>query len=551
MADNLLFYGDNIDVLRHYIKEESVDLVYLDPPFNSNIDYNVLFSEQDRSRAGAQIKAFKDTWHWDQAAARAFDDFVVTAPSRASQALQAFRGLIGENDMLAYLSMMAPRLVELHRVLKPTGSLYLHCDSTACHYLKLLLDSIFGPKSFRNEVIWKRTTAHSDAKQGATHFGRIHDLILLYNKGGSATFHTQWMPYDQEYIESHYRFVEEGTGRRYRKDNLTANKPGGDTAYEWKGVRPYKGRYWAYSKAKMEEFEAQGRLVYTRTGMPEFKRYLDEMPGRTVQDVWDDIPPINARAAERLGYPTQKPEALLERIILTSSNEGDTILDPFCGCGTAVAVAQRHGRRWVGIDITHLAVGLIKTRLHDAYGDKVAKTYKVIGEPVDVAGAKALAELDRYQFQYWALGLVGARPTPADQKKGADKGIDGRLYFHDDIERGKVKQAIFSVKSGKSDVSHVRDLRGVIDREKAEIGVLLLMNEPTGPMRTEAASAGFYPSPWGTKHPRLQIMTVGQLLDGQKLDLPPSRDYRTFKKAPKAKGEAGSGTMLPFDEEGD
>ncbi len=249
--------------------------------------------------------------------------------------------------------------------------------------------------------------------------------LLYFVKEDQATFHPQWLPYDQEYIESHYRHIEEGTGRRYRKGDLTANKPGGDTSYEWKGVRPYNGRYWAYSKAKMEEFEAQGRLVYTKTGMPEYKRYLDEMPGRPSQDVWDDIPPINSQAAERLGYPTQKPEALLERLIKSSSNEGDTVLDPFCGCGTAVAVAQRLNRRWIGIDITHLAIGLIKTRLHDAYGDAIAKTYKVVGEPVSLPDAQALAELDRYQFQYWALGLVGRGRRRPTRRRGPTRGSTG------------------------------------------------------------------------------------------------------------------------------
>jgi len=260
---------------------------------------------------------------------------------------------------------------------------------------------------------------------------------------------------------------------------------------------------------------------------------------------------INQSAKERLGYPTQKPEALLDRIVLASSREGDTVLDPFCGCGTAVTVAQRLGRRWIGIDVIHLAISLIKARLADAFGDAIAKTYKVIGEPVDLSGARALAELDRYQFQYWALGLVGARPTPADQKKGADQGIDGRLYFHDDAaESGKTKQILFSVKSGKADVTHLRDLRGVIDREDADLGVLITLQEPTGPMRVEATSAGFYASPWGTNHPRLQIRTVAEMLAGQGIDMPPSRDLRTFKKAPKAKGkgkaERPDYSILPF-----
>ncbi len=210
---------------------------------------------------------------------------------------------------------MRPRCVELARVLKKTGSFYFHCDWHASHYVKVMLDQIMGENNFQNEIVWKRTAAHSDTKQGATQFGRIHDAILLYTGGGTAVFNTHFIPYDQSYIESHYRHVEDGTGRHYRKDNITANKAGGDTSYEWKGVRPYKGRYWAFSKEKMEAFEKEGRLVYTRSGMPEYKRYLDEMPGCPLQDVWDDIAPLNSQARERLGYPTQKPLSLLERII--------------------------------------------------------------------------------------------------------------------------------------------------------------------------------------------------------------------------------------------
>lgn len=528
---NLLYYGDNLDVLRRHVQDASVDLVYLDPPFKSNQDYNVLFAEHG-TKAAAQIKAFEDTWTWDQAAAAAYEE-VVEQGGRVSQAMQAFRTFLGDSDMLAYLAMMAPRLVELRRVLKPTGSIYLHCDPTASHYLKMLMDAVFGPVMFKNEIVWKRTTAHSDSKQGATHFGRIHDVLLFYAGSERSQFNAQWIPYDAQYVETHYRYIEPGTGRRYRKGDLTANRPGGDTSYEWKGIRPYHGRYWAYSKQNMEEFESQGRLVYTKTGMPEYKRYLDEMPGRPVQDIWDDIAPINSQAQERLGYPTQKPEALLDRILKGSSTEGDTILDPFCGCGTTIAAAQRLKRRWIGIDITHLAINLIRHRLRDVFGDRVTTTFKVIGEPVSIPDAEALAASDPYQFQWWALGLVGARP--AEQKKGADRGIDGRLYFfHDDRD---TRQIIFSVKAGHVAVQHVRDLRGVLDREKAAIGVLISLEEPTKPMRTEAAGAGFYESPtWKKRYPRLQLLTISELLSGKGVAYPPSRQVNvTYRRAPKAR----------------
>ncbi len=529
LSSNVLYYGDNIDILRRYIRDETVDLVYLDPPFNSSQTYNVLFKEQNGSRAASQIRAFSDTWTWTQESESVFAE-IVTADGRVADCLRAFRTFLGECDMLAYLVMMAPRLVELRRVLKPTGSIYLHCDTTASHYLKLLMDAIFSPQTFRAENVWKRSSAHSDTKQGMNQPGRIHDILLFYTKSDVWTWNNLFVPYDAAYIETHYRFIEDRTGRRYRKDNLTANKPGGDTLYEWKGVRPYKGRYWAYSKDKMKEFEAQGRLIYTRSGMPEYKRYLDEMPGVPLQDLWDDIAPINSQAQERLGYPTQKPEALLQRIIKVSSNQGDVVLDPFCGCGTTITAAQSLRRRWIGIDITHLAITLIKHRLKDAFGDATA--YKVIGEPVSVPDAEALAASDPYQFQWWALGLLGARPV--EQKKGADHGIDGRIIFQGD-KPGSFQSIILSVKAGHTNVAHVRDLKGVLDREKAAIGVLISMQEPTSPMRTEAVTAGFYHSDtWGRKYPKVQLLTVAELLAGKNIEMPPIRQVgATFKKAPK------------------
>jgi len=303
-----------------------------------------------------------------------------------------------------------------------------------------------------------------------------------------------------------------------------------------------------YDQAGIDELLAAGRVFFNKGGMPRLKTYVRDLPGIAVTDVWADIDPINAAAAERLGYPTQKPEKLLERIISASSLEDDTVLDPFCGCGTAVAVAQRLNRQWIGIDVTQLAVSLIKHRLQCAFGEQIAETYEVVGEPADLSGARALAAQDPYQFQWWALGLVGARPV--EQKRGADRGIDGRLFFHDDVESRQTRQVVLSVKSGNVEVAHVRDLRGVVERENAAIGVLITLQEPARTMKAEAAGAGFYDSPWGTRHPRLQVFTIEELLKGQRIDLPPSGDVRTFKKAPKAKRKpsGGPGTMLLFDE---
>lgn len=531
---NRLYFGDNLEVLRQYVADESVDLVYLDPPFKSDQDYNVLFAEQNGTRSAAQILAFIDTWRWDQAAAAAYQE-IVEAGGRVSLVMQAFRQALGENDMLAYLAMMAPRLKELHRVLKPTGSIYLHCDPTASHYLRMVLDAVFGPVNFRNEIVWRRTRGRKSGKR----FGRVHDILLFYSRSTETVWNPPAVPHELEELRGHDIMYDEDDFP-FRVSDLSGAGAGPPRRFGDRGeISPPSDRHWMYDQDGIDRLLASGRILFSKGGVPRLKTYLRDLPGISVTDVWADIDPVNAAAAERLGYPTQKPEALLQRIIAASSNEGDVVLDPFCGCGTTIAVAQRLKRAWIGIDITHLAVSLIKHRLHNAFGESIAGTYDVIGEPADVAGARALAEQDPYQFQYWALGLVGARP--AEQKKGADKGIDGRLFFHDEPEGRETKQVVLSVKSGKPGAAHVRDLRGAVEREGAALGALITLLEPTQPMRAEAASAGYYASPWGTKHPRLQLVTVKELLAGKKLDVPPSRDLRTFKKAPKAKRRPGGG----------
>jgi DNA modification methylase len=539
---NQLYYGDNLDVLRRYIRDESVDLVYLDPPFNSRQDYNVLFAEKDGAESSSQIHAFEDTWEWNIDAERAYEE-IVEQGGRVADAMRAFRTFLGGSDMMAYLAMMAPRLVELKRVLKATGSIYLHCDPTASHYLKILMDAVFGPQFFVNEITWRRTSAHANVGQK---FAVVQDRLLFFSKTDKWRWNQVYIPYSEEYIQSHYSQKEPGTGRRFTTRDLTASmqRASRGQLYDWKGFTPPASRCWAYTKENMEQFEAQGLLTHSERGMPRLKLYLDKMPGVPCDDIWIDIPPINSQAQERLGYPTQKPEALLERIIKASSNEGDVILDPFCGCGTTVQVAQKFNRNWIGIDITHLAIGLIKKRLSDAFGSEVRSTYTVIGEPTDFGGAAKLAEEDKYQFQWWALGQVGARPN--EQKKGADRGIDGRLYFHDD-ESGKSRQIIFSVKAGGVSVPQVRDLRGVIEREKAEIGIFLCFEEPTRPMMKEAAEAGLYKSSDGSTYPRIQILTIQQILDGKQPEYPLHRRDATLKRAKRALPAAATNLQLPLE----
>ena len=537
---NTLYYGDNLDVLRRYVPDESVDLVYLDPPFNSNASYNVLFKERSGEESPAQIKAFTDTWEWTQESERTFAQEIVLnpdTPANVKEMVSAFRQFIGSNAMMAYLVMMTPRLVQLRRVLKPTGSIYLHCDPTASHYLKLLMDAVFGAENFRNEITWKRYGAHNDVGQGSTRFGRVHDIILLYGKSASVTWHQGFVPLDESYVRSTYRYVDEETGRRFRTTPLTG--PGGaekgNPVYEWNGHT----RAWRYSQATMQRLHEEGRLYYSRTGYPSRKTYLDESRGVPMQDVWADIYSLSGSNKERLGYPTQKPQALLERIIEASSNEGDVVLDPFCGCGTAVAAAEKLKRRWMGIDVTHLAVALMKNRLKTAFDIVPGSDYEVVGEPSDVGGARALAEQDRYQFQFWAMSLLEASPRE-QSRRGADRGIDGVVYFIDGPRRS-TRKAIVQVKSGRVSSPLIRDLKGTVQREKAALGLFITLEEPTSAMHTEAVSAGFYHSDvWQRDYPKIQLRTIAELLEGKTFDLPPHPSmYQAAQRVRRAEGRQG------------
>jgi len=534
LKTNVLYYGDNLEILRKYIPDNSIDLVYLDPPFNSKKDYNILFKENGGVESEAQIKAFTDTWHWTQTAENTYHDIVTNGPLKVGQLIGALHDAIGQNDVMAYLVMMTARLIELQRVLKPTGSLYLHCDPTASHYVKLVLDQIFGPTNFRNEIIWRRTNAKSLA---FTRLASNHDIVLRYSKSDKSLWNPQYKEHNPDYVRNFYRYVEPETGRRYQLADLTnpnRNRP--NLTYEFLGMT----RVWRWTKERMQEAYKKGLVVQSKPGaVPRLKRYLDEQEGTSIDDIWDDIPPIQSQASERLGYETQKPLTLLERIIKATSNEGDLVLDPFCGCGTALVAAQKLNRRWIGIDITHLAITLMRNRLRDSFP---GIQFEVIGEPVDLASAKALARQDRYQFQWWALGLIKARPL-GEKKKGADKGIDGVIQFIDDPS-GKPKRAVVQVKSGHAGVNAIRELKAVAADDA--LGIFITVERPTGPMQTEAIGAGFYHSPgWNKDYPKIQILTVEELLHGKIVDMPPQTQTSiTFAKAPKVSKQEGE--QLPM-----
>ena len=521
-----LYFGDNLHVLREEIKGESVDLIYLDPPFNSKRDYNVFLKTPKGHESDAQITAFEDSWHWGEQAEREFSELLKHPNTDVAEMIQSLRRFLKESDMMAYLVMMANRLLELHRVLKPTGSLYLHCDPTASAYLRIVLDTIFGAQSFRSEIVWKRTSAHGNVSKA---FGDITDSIYYYSKTNDFTFNKVYVDYSEDYLRKFYRFVDEN-GRRYRISDLRNPGYRPNLIYDYKGYKPHPNG-WAVSREKMEQYDREGRLYFPQKpdGRIQLKRYLDEMPGNPVSSLWDDIRPIGAAAAERLGYPTQKPLALLERIIEASSNKGDIVLDPFCGCGTAVHAAQKLGRDWIGIDITHLSISLIEKRMKDAFP---GLEFPVHGTPKDLEGARNLAERDKYQFQWWACSLVGAQPYQG-KKKGADGGIDGIKFFQDD-ETG-AKKIIVSVKGGEHVTrTQIADLKNTVEREKAAMGFFITLSNPTEPMVKESVTAGFYESAMG-EFAKIQILTIEELLAGRRRPEHPDISSGTynFKKAKK------------------
>jgi len=552
ITENTLFYGDNLDILRDYLIDECVDLIYLDPPFNSNRNYNVLFKDEQGLDSEAQIVAFEDTWHWGPETEHAYYHLITHGPDKVASMMTALRGFVGTNQMMAYLTMMTARLVELHRVLKPAGSLYLHCDPTTSHYLKIVLDMIFGAQNFRNEISWERSATRSSISKI---YRRAHDILLFYTKSDVYTFNMQ----HKELSEASKRLYGkvDTTGTYRLVPLLVSGIRNGETGRAWRGIDPNKrgksGMHWITTHAKLEEYEKQGLIVWAQKegGLPQLKYYIENNPGVPLNDIWHDIDLIQSSSKEALGYPTQKPLALLERIIQASSSPGDIVLDPFCGCGTAIAAAQKLNRKWIGIDITHLSIALQKYRLETMFP---SITFEVIGEPEDIGSAKKLAQDDRYQFQWWALSLIRAKPLGGQEgsktgKKGSDKGVDGIINFVDDTS-DKSKRVIVQVKSGHVKSGDIRDLVGTVQREEAAIGVFLTLEPPTREMRTEAASAGLYHSVgWGKDYPRIQILSIAELLQSAEVKMPPQ--HGTFKSAQRVQKEEPEAqqTSLGFYEE--
>lgn len=564
---NTLYYGDNLAIMNDYIKGETIDLVYLDPPFNSKRTYNVLFKDESGDEAESQIKAFGDTWHWGLKAEDTYNNLIFSGNDRVASMVTAFRDFIGTNQMMAYVVMMASRLLHLHRVLKPTGSLYLHCDPTASHYLKIVLDTIFGPANFRSEIIWRRTGAHNKIER----YAPIHDTILFYSKSDDFKWNFPKRHYMKGHVEQNFIKVGDKYRTNYYGNVLTGSGTrNGESGLPWRGFDPTaKGRHWAIPGAVIDEigedlshlsqhekldylFDLGYIKIIKGQAWPIYEHELKPTDGQPVSDIWayqpytegtvfgtndsidEDVRWLSTRDQERLGYQTQKPEGLLERIIDASTDEGDLILDPFCGCGTALAAAQKLRRKWIGIDVTHLAITLQKNRLRTAFKLEPKHDYAVVGEPEDLSGAENLSKEDRYQFQWWACSLVGAQPAGGDEtskagKKGKDKGIDGFIKFTDDSS-GKAKKVIVQVKSGGVKASDIRDLNGVLSREKAPMGLFITLEPPSRDMKTEAASAGFYFSKgWNRKYPTMQIITIAELFDGKKPDHPPAN--QPFKEA--------------------
>ncbi|QGZ89754.1 DNA methyltransferase [Microcystis aeruginosa] len=542
---NKLYYGDNLEVLRKYIKDESIDLCYIDPPFNSKRNYNQIYNNLGKEDQ-AQAQAFVDTWTWDNHANEALEEIQSNYQGKfTSQTIDLIDGLtkvLGKGSLLAYLVSMTLRIVEIHRVLKSTGSFYLHCDPTASHYLKIVLDTVFCSQGgdYIAEITWERTSAHSDSKT----FANTTDVIFLYSKL-ILMFNQQFKPYSEEYLKKYYKH-QDGKGRFLDRDLTAGGLSGGGYNYDWKGIK----KLWRCPIETMQKYEEQNKLYYTRNGTPRLKQYLEEMPGVPLTNLWNDIPPINSQASERLGYPTQKPEALLERIIKASSNKGDVILDAYCGCGTTIAVAERLERNWIGIDITYQSISLILKRLEDSFGKNVLDKIELNGIPKDMESAQALAtkpdDRTRKEFEKWAVLTYSNNRAVINDKKGADKGVDAIAYFQGDKDNRE--KMIFQVKSGNVKSGDIRDLQGNMTLQGAALGIFITLKPPSKDMVQTAKSAGIYRGRYMSQSvDKIEIVTVQEILE-QKKRLDVILTFEVLKAAEKQRETQGQQMSLdiPF-----
>ncbi|NCS03350.1 MAG: site-specific DNA-methyltransferase [Microcystis aeruginosa G13-11] len=542
---NKLYYGDNLEVLRKYIKDESIDLCYIDPPFNSKRNYNQIYLNLGKEDQ-AQAQAFVDTWTWDNHANEALEEIQSNYQGKfTSQTIDLIDGLtkvLGKGSLLAYLVSMTLRIVEIHRVFKSTGSFYLHCDPTASHYLKIVLDTIFCSQGgdYIAEITWERTSAHSDSKT----FANTTDVIFLYSKR-ILMFNQQFKPYSEEYLKKYYKH-QDGKGRFLDRDLTAGGLSGGGYNYDWKGIK----KLWRCPIETMQKYEEQNKLYYTRNGTPRLKQYLEEMPGVPLTNLWNDIPPINSQASERLGYPTQKPEALLERIIKASSNKGDVILDAYCGCGTTIAVAERLERNWIGIDITYQSISLMLKRLEDSFGKNVLDKIELNGIPKDIESAQALAtkpdDRTRKEFEKWAVLTYSNNRAVINDKKGADKGVDAIAYFQGDKDNGE--KIIFQVKSGNVKSGDIRDLQGTMTLQGAALGIFITLKPPSKDMVQTAKSAGIYRGRYMSQSvDKIEIVTVQEILE-QKKRLDVILTFEVLKAAEKQRETQGQQMSLdiPF-----
>ena len=535
---NRLYYGDCLTIMQD-LTPASVDLIYLDPPFNSNQAYNAIYRDLTGRPLPDQIEAFCDLWTLNEERERAIRHMPVLLREEgaADETVEFWRLLLAalratQPRLLAYLSYMVPRLVVMKRLLRDTGSVYLHCDTTASHYIKVMMDGIFGHDNFRNEIVWKRTSAHSDARR----FGRVHDTVLFYSRSAKHVWHSVKVPHDKEYVANHYKHKD--SRGRYMLDNLTA--PGvvnqGQSGEAWRSINPTDvGRHWAIPRKALaiagvsqkantldalEALDAAGYIHWPRKqgGKPRFKRYLDS-EGMALQDVWADIPPISAAADERMGYPTQKPLALLERIIKASTDKGDMVLDPFCGCATTIEAAHRLGRQWIGIDIAiHAIKRVAAVRLGERLKLREGKDFAISGVPRTLEGAKDLWARDSYHFQKWAVEEVDGFVTT---NRGNDGGIDGRLYF--DTGERDLQSMVLEVKGGAVGIAHLRALHSVLEREEASMAGLIVM-EPLGDRKMRNFRALMAESGdlevLGKPYSKMQLLSVPEILAGKRFNTP-------------------------------